>query len=143
MILCRRRFVTLSFALPPHSPIFATQRTAAAGSRRARTNRTTAQRLTSVGRPSTGTGNLSEQWKHFKQKFDLFIVATTTKEQPRTEAAKAALLQSVAGDEARDVFSEFKFEAQESKEDYETIEGLLARCYIGKRTRDISAALTR
>ncbi|XP_037565227.2 uncharacterized protein K02A2.6-like [Dermacentor silvarum] len=67
------------------------------------------------------TGNLSEQWKRFKQKFDLFIVATTTKEQPRTEAAKAALLLSVAGDEALDVFNTFKFEAQESKEDYSTI----------------------
>ncbi|XP_070387524.1 uncharacterized protein [Dermacentor albipictus] len=67
------------------------------------------------------TGNLSEQWKRFKQKFDLFIVATTTKEQPRTEAAKAALLRSVAGDEALDVFNTFKFEAHESKEDYATI----------------------
>ncbi|KAH7970543.1 hypothetical protein HPB49_010099 [Dermacentor silvarum] len=50
------------------------------------------------------TGNLSEQWKRFKQKFDLFIVATTTKEQPRTEAAKAALLLSVAGNEEAQQF---------------------------------------
>ncbi|XP_070377377.1 uncharacterized protein [Dermacentor albipictus] len=65
--------------------------------------------------------SLSNAWKRFKQNFDLFIVATTTKEQPRAEAAKAALLLSVAGDEALDVFNTFKFEAQESKEDYATI----------------------
>ncbi|XP_077550596.1 uncharacterized protein LOC144163726 [Haemaphysalis longicornis] len=67
------------------------------------------------------TGNLSEQWKRFKQKFELFLVATTTKEQPRSEAAKAALLLSVAGDDALDVFNTFTFEAQECKEDYATV----------------------
>ncbi|XP_077528612.1 uncharacterized protein LOC144141006 [Haemaphysalis longicornis] len=67
------------------------------------------------------TGNLSEQWKRFKQKFDLFLVATTTKEQPRSEAAKATLLLSVAGDDALDVFNTFTFEAQECKEDYATV----------------------
>ncbi|XP_070394890.1 uncharacterized protein [Dermacentor albipictus] len=83
------------------------------------------------------TGNLSEQWKRFKQKFDLFIVATTMKEQPRTEDAIAALLLSVAGDEALDVFNMFKFEAQESNEDYATIvekfESYLSENIPGKR----------
>lgn len=67
------------------------------------------------------TGNLVINWKRFKQKFDLFLQAATSKEHPRTEAAKAELLLSVAGDGALDAFSTFKFRTDESKEDYETV----------------------
>lgn len=67
------------------------------------------------------TGNLATNWKRFKQKLDLFLQATSSKEHPRTEAAKAALLLSVAGDDALDVFNTFKFDADESKEDYGTV----------------------
>ncbi|XP_077495639.1 uncharacterized protein LOC144106673 [Amblyomma americanum] len=73
--------------------------------------------------PLRMSGNLSENWRRFKQKFDLLLQATTTKEQPRSEAAKAALLLSIAGDEALDVFNTFKFEAAESKDDYATLVG--------------------
>ncbi|XP_049272080.1 uncharacterized protein LOC125758679 [Rhipicephalus sanguineus] len=69
------------------------------------------------------TGNLSENWRRFRQKFDLYLQATTTKEHPRSEAAKAALLLSVAGDEALDVLNTFKFEEDESKDDYATLAG--------------------
>ncbi|XP_077508739.1 uncharacterized protein LOC144120195, partial [Amblyomma americanum] len=67
------------------------------------------------------SGNLSQNWKRFKQKLELFIKATTPKDDPRSGAAKAALLLSVAGDEALDVFNTFTFGEQEDKEDYDTL----------------------
>lgn len=67
------------------------------------------------------TGNLASNWKRFKQKFDLFLQATTSKEHPRTESSKAALLLSVAGDDALDAFNTFQFVDGESQEDYETV----------------------
>ncbi|XP_077516524.1 uncharacterized protein LOC144126312 [Amblyomma americanum] len=67
------------------------------------------------------SGNLSQNWKRFKQELELFIKATTPKDDPRSGAAKAALLLSVAGDEALDVFNTFTFGEQEDKEDYDTL----------------------
>ncbi|XP_077522668.1 uncharacterized protein LOC144133441 [Amblyomma americanum] len=67
------------------------------------------------------SGNLSQNWKRFKQKLELFIKATTPKDDPRSGAAKAALLLSVAGDEALDVFNTFTLGEQEDKEDYDTL----------------------
>ncbi|XP_077504887.1 uncharacterized protein LOC144114796 [Amblyomma americanum] len=67
------------------------------------------------------SGNLSQNWKRFKQKLELFIKATTPKDDPRSGAAKASLLLSVAGDEALDVFNTFTFGEQEDKEDYDTL----------------------
>nr|XP_054926424.1 uncharacterized protein LOC126530616 [Dermacentor andersoni] len=66
-------------------------------------------------------GNVSASWKRFKQKFELFLQATEVKDQPKSEASKAALLLSIAGDEALDVFNNFKFEPNESKDDYKTL----------------------
>ncbi|KAH7982491.1 hypothetical protein HPB52_005387 [Rhipicephalus sanguineus] len=67
------------------------------------------------------TGNLASNWKSFKQKFDLFLQATASKEHPRTESSKAALLLSVAGDDALDAFNTFQFADEESREDYGTV----------------------
>ncbi|CAN7982308.1 unnamed protein product [Ixodes pacificus] len=67
------------------------------------------------------SGNLFENWKRFKQKVELFLKATPSKERPRSEAAKAAVLLSVAGDEALDVFNNFKFEDGENQDDYATL----------------------
>ncbi|XP_070378753.1 uncharacterized protein [Dermacentor albipictus] len=66
-------------------------------------------------------GNVSASWKRFKQKFELFLQATEVKDQPKSEASKAALLLSIAGDEALDVFNNFKFEPNESKDGYKTL----------------------
>nr|XP_054928052.1 uncharacterized protein LOC129385442 [Dermacentor andersoni] len=66
-------------------------------------------------------GNVSASWKRFKQKFELFLQATEVKDQPKSEASKAALLLSIAGDEALDVFNNFKVEPNESKDDYKTL----------------------
>ncbi|CAN7947430.1 unnamed protein product [Ixodes pacificus] len=67
------------------------------------------------------SGNLFENWKRFKQKAELFLKSTASKERPRSEAAKAAVLLSVAGDEALDVFNNFKFEDGKDQDDYATL----------------------
>lgn len=65
--------------------------------------------------------NLSENWKRFKQKSELFLKATTVKDQTRSEAAKAALLLNIANDDALDVFISFQFGAEEDRDDSATL----------------------
>lgn len=67
------------------------------------------------------SGNLDANWRRFKQKFEIYLKATTSEDHPRTKEAKAALLLSIAGDEALEVFNNFKFEAGEDSGDYETL----------------------
>ncbi|XP_077511488.1 uncharacterized protein LOC144121920 [Amblyomma americanum] len=67
------------------------------------------------------TGNIANKWALFKEKFELFLEATASTKEPRTEAAKTALLLSVAGDDALEVFNNFTFSAEESKNDYATV----------------------
>ncbi|XP_070377241.1 uncharacterized protein [Dermacentor albipictus] len=67
------------------------------------------------------TGNVTENWQRFKQKFELFLQATAAKDQPKAEASKAALLLSMPGDDALDVFNNFQFALDEDKTDYSTV----------------------
>ncbi|KAH7939480.1 hypothetical protein HPB52_013105 [Rhipicephalus sanguineus] len=48
------------------------------------------------------TGNVRKNSQLFKTRLDLFLTATST-DHPNTEAVKAAILQSAAGDEALEV----------------------------------------
>ncbi|KAH7935060.1 hypothetical protein HPB52_003625 [Rhipicephalus sanguineus] len=66
-------------------------------------------------------GNVTENWKRFKQTFESFLQATAATDQPKTEASKAALLLSTSGDEALDVFNNFQFGPNEDKKDYSTV----------------------
>lgn len=66
------------------------------------------------------SGNLRRNWLQFKQKLELFLTATSS-EKPRTEAVKAAILLSAAGDDALDVYNNFVFSEGENKEDYQTL----------------------
>ncbi|XP_070388778.1 uncharacterized protein [Dermacentor albipictus] len=77
--------------------------------------------LLKAPQPLRLTGNVTENWKRFKQKFELFLQATVAKDQPRTESSKAALLLSMAGDDALDVFNNFQFALDEDKTDYSTV----------------------
>lgn len=67
------------------------------------------------------TADGGRNWKLFRQRFDLFLQATAATDKPRSEAAKTALLLSVAGEEALDVFNNFVFAEGENKEDYATV----------------------
>ncbi|KAM7293790.1 uncharacterized protein ISCGN_023373 [Ixodes scapularis] len=61
----------------------------------------------------------AENWKRFKQRMELYAIATATKE-PRTKQQKAAIFLHVAGQEAIDVFNTFQLTADE-KEDYDVL----------------------
>ncbi|XP_042146146.1 uncharacterized protein LOC115320994, partial [Ixodes scapularis] len=82
------------------------------------------------------SGNLERNWSLFRQKFELFLKATTIGGKSRSTsaaatseaatsavvtAAKSALLLSIAGEEALEVFNNFKFLEKETREDYDTV----------------------
>ncbi|KAH7939570.1 hypothetical protein HPB52_013895 [Rhipicephalus sanguineus] len=67
------------------------------------------------------TADGGRNWKRFRQQFEFFLQATACKSNPRSEAAKTAVLLSVAGDEALDVFNNFVFSGEENKEDFNTV----------------------
>ncbi|XP_075738735.1 uncharacterized protein LOC142784003 [Rhipicephalus microplus] len=67
------------------------------------------------------SGNLSENWKRFKQSFELFLQATAAEKSPRSDSSKVALLLSFAGDEVLDIFNNFQYGPGESKESYDTV----------------------
>lgn len=52
-------------------------------------------------------GNISDNWKTFSQKFDLFIVATGLKSKP--EETKAAAFLSLVGDDGLELYNTFTF----------------------------------
>ncbi|XP_049275268.1 uncharacterized protein LOC119403985 isoform X2 [Rhipicephalus sanguineus] len=67
------------------------------------------------------SGNVSENWKRFKQRFELFLQATAVEKAPRSDSSKVALLLSFAGDEVLDIFNNFQYGPEESKECYDTV----------------------
>ncbi|XP_037512739.1 uncharacterized protein LOC119389511 [Rhipicephalus sanguineus] len=67
------------------------------------------------------SGNLSENWKRFKQRFELFLQATAVEKAPRSDSSKVSLLLSFAGDEVLDIFNNFQYGPEESKECYDTV----------------------
>ncbi|XP_077502373.1 uncharacterized protein LOC144113241 [Amblyomma americanum] len=77
--------------------------------------------LLKVPEPLRLSGNLSENWLRFKQKFELYLQATAVKKAPKSDASKAALLLSFAGDEALDIFNNFQYSPGESKKSYGTV----------------------
>ncbi|XP_070378661.1 uncharacterized protein [Dermacentor albipictus] len=67
------------------------------------------------------TGEISKQWKLFKQKFELFLVASVPDKKPRPDASKIALLLTVAGDDTLEIYNNFTFGDDESRESYATV----------------------
>nr|XP_050033160.1 uncharacterized protein LOC126529699 [Dermacentor andersoni] len=70
---------------------------------------------------SGSSDNIAKNWNLFIQKFQLFLQATASTKEPRSEAVRAALLLSVAGDDALEVFNNFTFLEAERKDDYTTV----------------------
>ncbi|XP_077562494.1 uncharacterized protein LOC144178475 isoform X2 [Haemaphysalis longicornis] len=72
--------------------------------------------------PLRFSGDISRNWKLFIQKFNLFLASSeTTDQKPRPESAKGALLLSIAGEEAIEVYNTFTFAEGESNLDYATV----------------------
>ncbi|XP_077552546.1 uncharacterized protein LOC144167016 isoform X2 [Haemaphysalis longicornis] len=72
--------------------------------------------------PLRFSGDISRNWKLFIQKFNLFLASPeTTDQKPRPEYAKGALLLSIAGEEAIEVYNTFTFAEGESNLDYATV----------------------
>lgn len=67
------------------------------------------------------SGNIAKNWDLFKQKFELFLRVTEPAKESRPASVKTALLLSVAGDDALEVFNNFVFAESENKEDYATV----------------------
>ncbi|XP_077551338.1 uncharacterized protein LOC144165064 [Haemaphysalis longicornis] len=66
-------------------------------------------------------GDISKHWQLFKQKFEFFLTASETGPKPGGSSTKTALLLSLAGDAALEVFNNFTFLEGESKEEYVTV----------------------
>lgn len=65
------------------------------------------------------SGNIAENWRKFRQRFELYLEATES-EKERSQKQKAALLLHVAGPEAIEVFDTFGCTTTE-KESYDTL----------------------
>nr|XP_037270547.1 uncharacterized protein LOC119162178 [Rhipicephalus microplus] len=67
------------------------------------------------------TADGGRNWMRFCQQFEFFLQATAYQANPRSKAAKTALLLSGAGEGALDVFNNFVFSGEENKEDFCTV----------------------
>ena len=58
-------------------------------------------------------GNISENWRRWRQRFELFLVASGAAEKP--EGTKVAILLHTVGEEALEAYNTFKWETGEEK----------------------------
>ena len=65
------------------------------------------------------TGNVDENWRTFKQQFHLYVSATGL--EAKTEARKVALLLTIAGPQAIEVFNTFVFDSPEDNEKLDVV----------------------
>lgn len=66
-------------------------------------------------------GNVDENWRAFKQQFNLYVMAMGLDTKPDTR--KVALLLTVAGPQAIEVFNTFVFDAPEDKDNLDVVLG--------------------
>ncbi|KAE8281553.1 Retrovirus-related Pol polyprotein [Larimichthys crocea] len=64
-------------------------------------------------------GNVDSNWRHFKQQFELYMSATGMDNKP--EPRRIALLLTVAGPQAIEVFNTFEFASAADKEKYNEV----------------------
>lgn len=62
------------------------------------------------------SGFLDENWKFYKQKFELFLKATDAGK--KSSEVKASILLSTIGDEALKIYNNLKFDEENTKMDY-------------------------
>ena len=58
-------------------------------------------------------GNTSENWRRFKQQFDIYVTASGS--EKKDDAVKIAILQNFAGEDAIEVFNTFQFAEGDEK----------------------------
>ncbi|XP_075733513.1 uncharacterized protein LOC142775690 isoform X1 [Rhipicephalus microplus] len=71
--------------------------------------------------PLNTTGEASKNWQTFKQRFELFLAASEPSDKQRSVSSKTALLLSVAGEDAIEIFNTLSFTEGEDKADYATV----------------------
>ena len=59
-------------------------------------------------------GNISENWKKFKQRFELYRTASGIEE--KTDKVQARTLLHIIGEEGLEVFNSFEFESEADKD---------------------------
>ena len=64
-------------------------------------------------------GNVAENWKRFKQKFEIFVIASGNEKKSNKE--KCCMLLNLAGEQAIEVFNTFTFEEGEKDDDPEVL----------------------
>lgn len=64
-------------------------------------------------------GNLSENWRRFRQRFELYLDATGSASKPAK--VKSSLFPHVAGEEVVEVYSTFTFEEDDDKQNMSKI----------------------
>ena len=67
----------------------------------------------------TFTGNVADNWKRFKQRFELYRLASGA--HIKDDNMQVPLLLHVMGDEALEVYNSFSFDTEAAKNKYETV----------------------
>ena len=65
------------------------------------------------------SGNLSENWRRFKQQFQIYLIATGIDQ--KEDKIKASTVLRVIGPEALELFNTFTFQNQDDKEKLQPI----------------------
>ena len=78
------------------------------------------------------SGNIAENWRKFKQEFELYMLAAGCDEKPSKQ--KIALLLHVARKQAIEVYNTFAF-SEEEEESMTVLSANLMRIVIPRRTK--------
>lgn len=74
------------------------------------------------------TGNMAENWSFFKQRFDIYMVAS--KSNKENSEYQIALLLSVIGDRALKIYNNFTYSADEDKSNIKVVIDKFANYFI-------------
>ena len=64
------------------------------------------------------TGNVEENWTRFKQRLDLYLIATNS--DKKEDKQKIAILLTVAGPDAVEIYNTFEF-ADEERDKFQSV----------------------
>lgn len=76
--------------------------------------------LVKLPEPLRLEGDIGKRWVLFKQRFELFLTATEPT-KARRAFTKTALLLSITGEEAIEVYNTFSFTKDQDKNDYDVV----------------------
>ena len=64
-------------------------------------------------------GNVTENWRRFKQKFEIYLVASG--HEKKTKKEKTCILLNLAGEQAIEIYNTFAYVEEESEEDVDVV----------------------